>query len=55
MYALTGATREAALEHLATIAWDKTTGGMGGVWRNHVEFVLALKRPGASHIKRIKQ
>ena len=53
MFALTAASRSIGLEHLCTVAWDKTSAGMGGLYRHQVEYVLVLKRPGAKHINNV--
>ena len=44
MYGLTQATRSLGLSHICTVAWDKTAGGMGGIYRHQVEFVLVLAK-----------
>jgi hypothetical protein len=44
MFVLTQATRDADLTHICTIAWDKMAGGMGGLYRHQVEFVLVLAK-----------
>jgi hypothetical protein len=44
MYGLTEATRSLGLSHICTVAWDKTAGGMGGLYRHQVEFVLVLAK-----------
>ncbi len=38
--------KKVGLEHINTITWVKSQGGMGSLWRSQTEFVVALKVPG---------
>lgn len=54
MFVLTGAVREAGLNHLCTAVWAKSPPGMGGLYRHACEFVLVTKWGKAAHINNVK-
>ena len=54
LYALTTSIRQVKLTELCLVAWDKTTGGMGGLYRNQVEFCKIMYKPGAPYINNVQ-
>lgn len=54
MFALTQATRDDGLTHVCTAVLDKQTGGMGGLYRHQVEFVLVLAKGARIAVNNVK-
>jgi len=54
MFALTQATRDQGLTHVCTAVFDKQAGGMGGLYRHQVEFVLVLAKGDRIAVNNVK-
>jgi DNA modification methylase len=48
------AARQAELEMLTLVVWDKGSGGMGSFYRSRHELIFVLRKPGAQHLNRIE-
>ena len=51
---LLAAAREAKLELLNLLVWDKGVGGMGSFYRSRHELIFLFRKPGASHTNRVE-